>query len=323
MARLILKAGQKNGQISIETMATFDSNLWGGTRNNARLLKWDNTSAWDQMAGTFGGSNAIYHIIGFDGDLFGGSGWNADAYLLVYDSIGAEWDKAADRFDGDTWAINSMIVFGGDLYIGENRLPYSTAKPRLFIYDSAGSNLDLAGTYGGAETYWAIYKMVEFGGELYGVTGEHKAMLLKWDGINALDKMAILPGNALIGDAVVFDGNIYCSTAIVAGTTYPGGELLVYNPAGAGSLDQVAPQLNVQTLAYGLTVWKDAIWAVTGPNGYVYKWDGANAWMKMADQYGAETYHWSMHVHNDRLFIGSGISGLLLEYVAGQVILVN
>ena len=135
-----------------------------------------------------------------------------------------------------------------------------------------------------------IVNLLEFNGELYGVTvgNQSPGKLVKWDGIWSWIDMTPYRSVAGYVPLCVFDGAIYKSDA--------SGDLFKWN--GVDSWGSVlAPGLR-SSLAYGgsgisvagiqdLCVFNGELYGSTtssysdGNAGFLYKWNGVNAWIEM------------------------------------------
>lgn len=107
-----------------------------------------------------------------------------------------------------------------------------------------------------------ILCLLNFGGEIFGGTGDARGALYKWNGANAWVEVAgTLLGQGRIQSLVEFNNKIYGGTA-------PNGMLFEWN--GVNAWVQDCDQLNLQTHINGLSVIGTKIYGGTSSGGRLF-----------------------------------------------------
>ncbi len=109
----------------------------------------------------------------------------------------------------------------------------------------------------------------------------------------------------ILYDLVYFNSKLYACT-------YPGGKLLEFS-VSLGIWVEVAAQYVSESIIMSMVEYESALYAVTGNSGYLLKWNGTDAWVLAAEQYGSERLM-AVTVYKNKLYAGTGDTGLLLEW---------
>lgn len=203
------------GEDGISKLITFQSNLFGSTYYNGKLLKWDGVAAnWVEVAGQFIGQTGVSDLIIFNSELYGctnngylfkwdevsswinvsGTQVGAQLYkLIVYNNkiytAGAngklyEWSGTAlieKAPQLDSQVIRSLCVYNNKLYAGTHQ---GTIGGRLFEWNDVNTWIQVAPVYSTAEVIWDL---IIFGNKLYGCTGSPSpgvSWLLQWNDLD-------------------------------------------------------------------------------------------------------------------------------------------
>jgi len=217
-------------------------------------------------------------------------------------SIGC-WTQVAPQYSTET--IMTMISYNGDLYAG------TYPNGNLLKWDGVSTWLQMAPRQpGDSDVFDHIYKIVEFNGNLYAGMGS-SAQLIQWNGVSAWTVLSShVHGGSYINDLVILNGVIYAATNCDPNETLNLGELWQW---GGSSFTVVAPQLLSQTAINNLVVYNNEIYGSTSPTGYLFKWNGIDAWTEVAIGPGAAVGR--LIVYNNKIYGSySGSPGKLLEW---------
>jgi hypothetical protein len=152
--------------------------------------------------------------------------------------------------------------------------------------------------YSGIVAVQGLQDMIVLNNEIY--AGGSTKVLLKWNGINAWEKVATsLPINSVIYALCPYNNKIY----IAGGAT---GILIEWT--GINTFSQVANELNSQKYIYDLCVFNEKLYGCTGTGGRLFEWNGSNAWVQKGST-GGDVLR-SLCVHNEKLYAASQYSRL-------------
>ena len=213
------------------------------------------------------------------------------SYDLSFDyaSNSAWLEKGLPILDGIE--VKCLAYFNAKIYAG-------TGDGRLYEWDGS--------------TFWTlkasqlvpetrINSLVVFNNILYGGTGPN-GKLYEWDGSGAWISRATLGAGTDILSLAVFNSKLYGGTS--------NGKLLEWT-TGATVWTERAPQLGAETSIYSLISFGSPaeLYGCTGPNGKLYKWNGAGAWL---DQITPASIHSTIQL-NGKIYGGTS-SGELYEW---------
>ena len=103
----------------------------------------------------------------------------------------------------------------------------------------------------------------------------------------------------MIQHLCVFNDKIYASTNSNPVNPETGGTLLEWD--SVDEFVQVAPILNGEYALWSLLDYQGDLYAGTGITGYLYVWNGTNAWEQVANYVGADFFS-GLIEHNSALY---------------------
>jgi hypothetical protein len=277
----------------IQSMTTFNGNIYCGT-STGRLFVWNSAaSRWDMKADTLGSSSTIGALTVFNGKIYGGA---SDGRLLEWNGVNI-WTQKAPQFSGQS--IVSLTVFNSKLYAG------TSPNGCLFEWDGTNAWTQRAGQL---KSQTSINCLAVFNSKLYGGTyaSSNGGHLFEWNGVNAWTERAPQSGTeTAINALAVFNNKLYGSTSF-------GGRLLEWNSTNNVWIGKTYI-LGSETSILSLAVFNGKLYGGTSPNGLLYEWDGATKWVKMASSSGQVAIP-DLALFNNKLYGVTQSGGNLLEY---------
>jgi len=87
---------------AIQSLAWFNSNVYGGTSPSGKLLKWDGSEAWTEVAPKYGSQTFIRDLLVAGGRLFGctGGGYSSGSFGNLL-----EWNET------DAWTLRASYAY--------------------------------------------------------------------------------------------------------------------------------------------------------------------------------------------------------------------
>ncbi len=237
--------------------------------------------------------------------------------------------------DGTTWvvvasgfpAISSMVIYNNSLYFsctdGTLR-KLNTDNTVITVATKYGSEYPLAlailnnkiyaSTEGtGCLLEWngidawilraaqlnsqhSAYSLTAYNGKLYVGTGD-SSLLFEWNGVDAWIQVGGLNKTWYLEALMVFNGKLYAGYTTDFST---GGHLYEWN--GVDTLTLVAAGGGYSTFneIEDFIIYNNELYAGTGKNGYLVKWNGSNAWIIVSTGLGG--YLDGLCVHNGILY---------------------
>lgn len=170
--------GEGNQNRSINTLLVFGDYLYAAVYNEAdgaKIFRSSNGENWTQVnENGFGNPNHTSVILFTDGNnLYAGTSgeFGVSGFKLLKSTNGTDWIQiGSDGFGtADNYAINSMTVFGGKLYISVFYIDFATFATGLRIYridsDSSWTKVNQEGF--GDSNNISSYAMSVFDNQLY------------------------------------------------------------------------------------------------------------------------------------------------------------
>ena len=203
-----------------------------------------------------------------------GDAWKEGTpYIKTSEPKSSVWVVKATKHESETY-IYSTVVYNGKLYGGT----YPNGK--LLEWNGVDAWVEVAGQFG-SDDY--IYSLCVYNGKLYGGTYD-SGSLLEWNGVDAwIDKTTASAYFGPVQSMVVYDEQLYaCVTP-----SYPGTHNLVkWNDVDAWV--DVAPTAYHPTgtsPVQNLTIYNDKLYGSRGLRGYLFEFNGSNAWVVKTDSF--------------------------------------
>ena len=268
--------------------------IYCGTDPSGKLLKWNGTDAWAEVAGQLNSQNAIYSLVVLNDELYGGT--SPGGRLFKYNGTDA-WVEVAPLLNSQT-IIWSLVVLNGKIYGGTS--PWG----KLFEWNGSNAWVEVAPQLNAQAE---IRSLVVLNGKIYGCT-YNGGRLFEWNGSNAWVQVAPRLNNLITYCIAVFNGKIY------AGIYNTG---LLYEWNGSNAWVQVAPQLNSQQSIDSLVVFNSKLYGGAGINltgGRLFEWNDVNAWVEKAPTFNGQGWLYGMVVLNNKLYGCTTPNGRLFQW---------
>ena len=279
----------------INTIVEFNDEIYGGTGENGKLLKWNGEDGWIKVAGQYLTEHTIRQMVVYDDELYAAGGYTGR--LLKWNGVDA-WIQVAPQYGAEQ--IFSLIVYNDKIYGGTNGLG------KLLEWNGTDAWVEVAPQLG-AETM--IKCLVEFDGKLYGGTNP-TGQLYEWNGVNAWAQKAPQLGTEVeIRSMAVYNSKIY-------GSTRNGGKLYEWN--GVNLWVEKADTLGDELDARFLLVVNEQLYCGMGTGARLYKWNDSDAWEEVSDTAGEETSLHCLLEFEGSIFASTYPKAELYQYVEGE-----
>ncbi|TET46716.1 hypothetical protein E3J62_03700 [candidate division TA06 bacterium] len=234
----------------------------------------------------------IYSLALYNGKLFAGTGESG----IVHTFDGATWSSEDITDEKD---VMCLCVYGGKLYAGTGEAQ-GIGGGKIYVYDGISWVLEYDTPSKNIRSM-AVYRDTLFAGS------GNSGLVYKFDGTS-------WSSQDITNDWDIFSLRVY-NNKLYAGTGNPSaqGKGYFYSYDGTWSLEYDSPSKNI----YSMAVYTDTLFATSGDEGLVYKFDGTS-WS--SEDITSQKDVLSIFVYSGKLYAGTGTfgspigAGLIYEY---------
>jgi len=244
-------APKLDSEANIRSLIVFNSALYGGTKPNGKLYKWNGSNLWVLVAGKLGSVTDIYRMAVFKERLYAATN---TGQLYRLNSGGTAWEEAAPAPAGIT-QINSIIEFNGSLYAGGQ-------DGKLYRWNNTDTLVEVASNPAGETN---VGSLVIFNSQLYGILTTN-GKLHRFNGTDAWIEVTSVGLGTPISTtrSIVFDGTLYVSVTLGGGiSTFDGISAWVTTnqlPMLQGHFVIFNSNLYIIRLSYGVHKLANSLW---------------------------------------------------------------